>query len=161
MDPLKKHIRKFARDMRKDPTKAEKKLWAALRLFKSDGFKFRRQVPFDNYIVDFACHEAKLIIEVDGHTHTSEMEKRHDERRQRFLESRRYKILRYWNENVLENIEQVYEEVERFLKPPTPNPSPPGGGGSSDGSSLSKLNSNIKASSPPHGGEGQGGGLHG
>ena len=128
MAPLKKNIRTFARNMRSEPTKAEKKLWDTLRDYKQDGFKFRRQVPFDNYIVDFACHSAKLIIEVDGHTHTSERELQYDNNRQTFLESRGYKVLRFWNEDIFQSLDQIIAEIETYLTPPTPNPSPRGGG---------------------------------
>ena len=128
MAPLKKHIRTFARNMRADPTKAEKALWDILRDYKRDGFRFRRQVPFDNYIVDFACHSAKLIIEVDGQTHTSDKEVTYDVKRQAFLESRGYKVMRFWNEDIFKSLHQVIAEIETFLMPPTPNPSPRGGG---------------------------------
>lgn len=115
--------------MRAEPTKAEKALWDVLRDYKRDGFRFRRQVPFDNYIVDFACHSAKLIIEVDGQTHSSDKEITYDVKRQAFLESRGYKVMRFWNEDIFKSLHQVIAEIETFLMPPTPNPSPRGGGG--------------------------------
>lgn len=117
MAPLKKHIRQYARDMRSNPTHAEKQMWDLLREFSRDGFKFRRQVPFDNYILDFACHSARVIIEVDGHTHTSDDEVTYDKRRQHFLESRGYTVMRFWNDDVLNSPTFVYSEIEEFLKP--------------------------------------------
>lgn len=116
MAPLKKNIRSYARAMRSDPTDAEKAMWNMLREFRRDGHKFRRQVPFDNYIVDFACHGSRLIIEVDGHTHTSDAERSYDQVRQTFLEGRGYTVLRFWNDDILNDDVLVYDEVEQFLK---------------------------------------------
>lgn len=116
MAPLKKHIRAYSRNMRSNPTDAEKAMWDLLKAFSRDGFKFRRQVPFDDYIVDFACHGARLIIEVDGHTHTAADEIVYDKTRQKFLESRGYTVMRFWNDDILNEPVLVYDELEQFLK---------------------------------------------
>src|SRR4051812_36329020 len=77
-------LRSFARDMRRDATLAERRLWGLLRNRKMEGFKFRRQVPLGPYIVDFACLEAKLVVEADGGQHADNV---CDERRDAWLEA--------------------------------------------------------------------------
>jgi very-short-patch-repair endonuclease len=118
----------FARTMRKAPTEAEKKLWWHLRhrLPISDTH-FRRQVRLGRYIVDFASHGAKLVIEIDGGQHAEQALA--DAERTRFLETQGYRVVRFWNNEVLTNIDGVLEVIQRALAPtPTPNPSPQGGG---------------------------------
>src|SRR5439155_25057178 len=94
-----------ARDLRRQMTEAEKAVWAMLRSRQLGGHRFRRQVPLGRYIADFVCHEARLIVEIDGGQHdpsvTSEIE------RSRFLESQGYRILRFWNNDVQQNLEGV------------------------------------------------------
>jgi very-short-patch-repair endonuclease len=120
--------RQLVRNMRAAPTEAESKLWWHLRhRLATPGTHFRRQVRINKYIVDFACHAARLIIEVDGGQHgvmTSA-----DRQRTRVLEANGYRVLRFWNNDVLGNIEGVLEEISRAITTtPTPNPSPQGGG---------------------------------
>jgi very-short-patch-repair endonuclease len=84
-----------ARELRKNPTDAERKLWAHLRLRQIGGYKFRRQHPLGPYIVDFVCIEKKLIVEVDGGQHD---EKRfYDAKRDKWLEEKGFKVIRFWN----------------------------------------------------------------
>jgi len=92
-----------------------------------DGTHFRRQVRLGSYIVDFACHQARLIIEVDGGQHTESVSA--DLARTKFLEAQGYRVLRFWNNDVLRNIDGVLEAIQSAItSTPTPNPSPQGGG---------------------------------
>jgi very-short-patch-repair endonuclease len=96
--------RKFARSMRADATKAENVLWQALRNKQLDGLKFKRQVPLGGYILDFVCFEARLIIEVDGGQHS---ESKRDLERDRHFESQGFRTLRFWNDEVVGNLDGV------------------------------------------------------
>ena len=100
-----------ARALRKNTTDAEKLLWWKLRDFKQAGVHFRRQEPFTRYIVDFACHRAKLIVEVDGSQHGTDDAMEYDAERMKFLESRGYLVLRFWNGEVMNNLEGVAEVI--------------------------------------------------
>jgi len=112
--------------MRRNPTDAEHKLWQRLRrLPVLSNTHFRRQVSFGRYIVDFASHKARLIIEVDGGQHSEHFHA--DKERTAFLEREGYQVLRFWNTDVMRNIDGVLEEIVRAITP-TPNPSPQGGG---------------------------------
>ena len=102
----------FARHLRKNMTFAERLLWSKLRR-KGLGVRFKRQEPIGRYIVDFVCHSKKLIIEVDGGQHA---ESGRDRRRDKELEEMGYKVLRFWNNEVIENLEGVIEEVRRHLE---------------------------------------------
>ncbi len=98
-----------SRDLRKNPTDAERKLWAHIRLRRMGGYKFRRQHPLGPFIVDFVCLEKKLIIEVDGGQH--DKFKFYDAKRDRWLEDKGFKVLRFWNNEVLQDIEIVMEVI--------------------------------------------------
>jgi very-short-patch-repair endonuclease len=117
--------RRFARQMRAAPTEAERKLWWHLRhRLPVLGTHFRRQVRIKRYIVDFACHAAHLVVEIDGGQHASTTVA--DAERTKILEANGYRVLRFWNNDVLGNMEGVLEEIQRALTAtPTPNPSPP------------------------------------
>jgi very-short-patch-repair endonuclease len=114
--------------MRASPTDAERKLWWPLRYrMPVEGTHFRRQVRLGRYIVDFAGHRARLVIEVDGGQHAEQSAA--DTERTRFLEAEGYRVLRYWNSDVLTNINGVLEDIlSAITTTPTPNPSPQGGG---------------------------------
>jgi very-short-patch-repair endonuclease len=114
--------------MRAAPTEAERKLWWHLRhRLPLRETHFRRQVHIGSYIVDFASHRAKLAIEVDGGQHATQTTT--DQERTRLLQSQGYRVLRYWNNDVMTNIEGVLEDIQRAVTTtPTPNPSPQGGG---------------------------------
>ncbi len=101
-----------ARDLRKDPTEAEKALWQKIRDRQLNGFKFKRQYPIGNYVADFICSELFLVLEVDGGQH-NESEK--DKVRTAFLESKGYEVVRFWNNDVLENIDGVVQSLTRPL----------------------------------------------
>jgi very-short-patch-repair endonuclease len=93
-------------------------LWQHLRGRKLQGFKFRRQQPLGNYVVDFVCPEAMLVIEVDGGQHGQDQNLSADRARTRFLTGAGYRVLRFWNSDVSLNIEGAVMEVERWLFTP-------------------------------------------
>jgi len=96
-----------ARRMRREKGAAERTLWYKLRGFNRHGFQFRQQAPIGPYIADFCDHNAKLIVEVDGGQHGEAKGLAADKRRTRWLESQGYRVLRFWNNDVLRNIEGV------------------------------------------------------
>ena len=96
--------RKRARDMRADATRPEDMLWQALKDRRIEGFKFRRQVPLKGYILDFVCFEARLIVEVDGWQHA---ESAGDAVRDRVFRNDGFRIRRFWNEEVTDNLDGV------------------------------------------------------
>ena len=118
-----------ARQLRRNQTDAERKLWRSLRLLKKQGHHFRRQVPIDGIIVDFACYSSRLVIEVDGGQHNEDEARAADNRRDAMLAANDFRVLRFWNNDVLANTSGVMEVVVASLAlTPTPNPSPQGGG---------------------------------
>jgi very-short-patch-repair endonuclease len=109
--------------MRLNPTEAERKLWWHMRHRLSlPASHFRRQVRLGHYIVDFANHGLKLIIELDGGQHSARAGE--DTRRTRFLESEGYRVLRFWNNEVMGNIDGVLEVIQSSILA-TPTPTPP------------------------------------
>jgi very-short-patch-repair endonuclease len=118
--------REFARRMRAQPTDAERVVWQRLgHDISLTGSHFRRQALVGQFIVDFASRRAKLVIELDGGQH--DWQQASDALRTRQIEAAGYSILRFWNNDVLGNLEGVLSEIQRAL-PPTPDPSPQGGG---------------------------------
>ncbi|WP_077228497.1 endonuclease domain-containing protein [Sphingomonas hengshuiensis] len=110
-----------ARAMRNHPTRAEAALWQALSARKVAGVRFNRQVLVDPYICDFVARSLKLVIEVDGGQHADSAK---DGARTKFLESKGYCVLRFWNNEVLGNMDGVVAEIERVLGAlPSPDPS--------------------------------------
>ncbi len=116
----------FARAMRHDATSAERKLWQALRKWQAGGLKFRRQVPLGKFVADSYCASARLVVEVDGESHTSpEM----DARRDAWMESQGITVFRVTNDDVLSNLEGVVLAIQHHVTPPPPpNPLPQGEG---------------------------------
>jgi very-short-patch-repair endonuclease len=109
----------FAKILRKRPTDAEKLLWKHLRGKQLENYKFRRQQPIDNYIVDFVCFEKRIVIEVDGGHHSIEIKK--DNERNCYLRKQGFKILRFWNNEVMRNINGVMEVIqETLISSPSP-----------------------------------------
>ena len=113
-----------SRELRNNPTNGEKKLWSVLRNRQLSGIRFNRQVPIGPFICDLAARSRKLVIEVDGGPHAISPT---DRSRTAFLESRGYRVLRFWNNQVLENIDGVVSEIERTLRN-MPSPTPPASG---------------------------------
>ena len=97
--------------LRRNATECEKRLWAALRNRQLDGFKFRRQATVGPYVVDLLCAEHRLIIEVDGGQHSEEA----DLPRTRFLEGQGYSMIRFWNHEVVENLDGVLASIRQAL----------------------------------------------
>lgn len=102
-----------AGELRKELTPAEKKLWANLRGDKLNGVNFRRQHAIGNYIVDFVSIKEKLIIELDGSQHLEQ--EAYDIERTRYLEAKGYKVIHFWNNDVLNDINGVFRAIELAL----------------------------------------------
>jgi very-short-patch-repair endonuclease len=119
-------LKERARSMRANPTPAEQKLWLVLRANRFENQQFTRQTIIAPYIVDFASKAARLIIEIDGDTHSGE--DRYDARRTEFLETLGYHVIRFANPDVMGNIEGVLSMIAQALREtPSPQPSPPRG----------------------------------
>ena len=104
-----------ARILRKNMTKQERILWTFLRKKNINNLKFRRQYPIGNYIVDFICNEKKLIIEIDGGQHNENKNITYDKERTKYLESKGYKVIRFWNNDIDNNIEEVYLDILKHM----------------------------------------------
>ena len=98
-----------ARSLRKNKTDVKQLVWKYLRNRQQYNYKFRRQFPIEPYVVDFACLELKLIIELDGGQHANRIN--YDDQRSSFLEQRGFKVIRFWNNDVTENTEGVLEAI--------------------------------------------------
>ncbi|MGY5779133.1 endonuclease domain-containing protein [Rhizobium sp. LEGMi135b] len=106
-------LRQFAKAMRSDATKTENMLWQALRRSQLEGFKFKRQVPIDGYILDSVCFEARLIIGVDGAQHA---ESSKDKERDMHFSNQGFRTLRVWNHEVMTNLDGVCLTILAELK---------------------------------------------
>ncbi len=105
-----------ARHLRREPTNAERKLWHALRAHRLAGLSFRRQAPCGPYIADFLCAEARLIVEVDGATHSSDEEIAYDKQRDAWFAANGYRVLRVTNEDVYRNLDGVCETMLAWVE---------------------------------------------
>ena len=123
-----KNLTNFARKLRRKSTNAEAYLWRYLRNRQLEGLKFRRQQPIGKYIVDFVNFENKIIIEVDGGQHN--VYKERDKIRDEWLNKQGFQVLRFWNNDILRNIEGVLEVIKGKILSPHPNPLPHRGEGS-------------------------------
>lgn len=112
------NLTKFAKLLRKQSTDTEMFLWQHLRSKRLEGFKFRRQEPIGQYIVDFVCHEKGVIVECDGSQHIDSI---NDQARDRWLSKQGYQVLRFWDNDVLQNTKGVLETI---LKACQSSPSP-------------------------------------
>jgi very-short-patch-repair endonuclease len=126
---VREHLRRYARRLRRDQTDAERKLWSRLRDRRLFGARFRRQYPIGPFVTDFCCTETKLVIELDGGQHA--LQKRSDAERTAFLEGQGYHVLRFWDNDVLTNMEGVLHRIVEALgvkgsspSPSCPSPSP-------------------------------------
>ena len=106
-------VRQHARRLRRDQTDAEQKLWGRLRDRQLCGAKFRRQHPIGVFIVDFCCPQRKLVVELDGGQHAEPLAA--DQERSRFLEGQGYRVLRFWNHDVLTHTDAVLERIAEAL----------------------------------------------
>jgi len=107
-----------SRRLRRDATEPEIRLWRKLRALKPLGYHFRRQAPFQFYFLDFVEHGRRLVIEVDGETHGSDLAKQHDSRRDQILSGQGYTVLRFSNDEVMKNIDGVVTAI-LLASPPT------------------------------------------
>ena len=120
-----------ARALRRSMTDAERKLWWHLRRLPIEDAHFRRQATIGRYFADFACHRYRLVIEVDGAGHGEDRQISADAERTAYLNAQGYRVLRFWNNEVLKEIDGVMTAIYAALcdvgdsAPPTPNPSPP------------------------------------
>jgi very-short-patch-repair endonuclease len=113
--PYNPKLKVIARELRKNPTFSEKILWNAIRR-KQLGCEFHRQVPINEFIVDFYCHELRLAIEIDGISHESEEAKINDADRQKKIENYGVSFLRFDDEFVKENPDKVFSEIEKWIR---------------------------------------------
>ena len=118
-----------ARRLRRDMTDAERKLWWHLKRIPIEDTHFRKQATIGPYFADFASHRRRIVIELDGGQHNQPHHAAADAKRSEYLQSQGYRVLRFWNNDVLSNIEGVMESIFATLQdaemPPTPDPSPP------------------------------------
>jgi very-short-patch-repair endonuclease len=108
-------LTEVSKKLRRQTTPWEAKLWYYLRGHRFYDLKFKRQVPMGNYIVDFCCQEKKLVIELDGGQHSETLVADNDRLKQEFLERHFYKVLRFWNNEIDNNIEGVLEVVRKAV----------------------------------------------
>lgn len=113
--------------MRQNMTEAERRIWEILRSQQMKGYKFRRQLPIGRYIADFVCHEARLIVEIDGGQHDRSSPQ--EAERSIFLHNQGYRVLRFWNNEVLANLDGVHQTIAEELGRITPTQTPHRGGG--------------------------------
>jgi very-short-patch-repair endonuclease len=122
-----KNLLALARTLRSQSSDAENVLWRHLRARRLMGYKFRRQTVIEPYIVDFVCLEARLIIEADGGQHSDQ--EAYDARRTAWLEGMGYRVMRFWNPEVLGELQSVLEQIQvALIEVPSPQPSPGGRG---------------------------------
>jgi very-short-patch-repair endonuclease len=118
-------LRSNARSLRRNSTDAERLLWNELRAHRLLGFSFRRQVPIGNFIADFACHAARLVLELDGGQHFSDSGERADAARTAAIEANGFRVLRFGNHDVMSNRAGVLEIIAAALVASAPTPTLP------------------------------------
>ncbi|AZO20751.1 endonuclease domain-containing protein [Mesorhizobium sp. M1E.F.Ca.ET.045.02.1.1] len=111
--PVTQTKRSFARSLRREMTEAENKLWQELRDRRLDRIKFRRQAPIGKYVADFVCPEARLIIEIDGSQHA---DSESDLARGAELKARGFRVLRFWNDDVLKDLDSVCDTIIAYVR---------------------------------------------
>ena len=107
----------LARNLRKNSTIQERRLWNLLKNRQFHNLKFKRQQPIGDYIVDFICKEAKIIIEIDGGQHNEPENIEYDKTRTEYLNTLGYKVIRFWNNEIYENIEGVVLRLKEEINP--------------------------------------------
>ena len=111
-------LKEKARELRKNMTPQERKLWNIIKNREFYGYRFLRQYIIAPYIVDFICKKEKIIIEIDGSQHNEPEKIKYDNERTEYLISKNYKVIRFWNNEIDENIEGVYEKLKDVFKIP-------------------------------------------
>jgi very-short-patch-repair endonuclease len=117
--PTREALLARAKEMRANPTQAERRLWTLLRAKRFSGYKFKRQLVIEPYIVDFVCLERRLIVEADGSQHA---ESSSDLRRDAYLAAQGFRILRFWNNEIMADEEAVAATISSALSAPLPSP---------------------------------------
>ena len=149
-----KHQRGRAKQLRQAMTRAETLLWRSLKANRVDGLGFRRQAPIRNYIADFACFSAKLIVELDGESHDFEERQKADQNRDAFFVSEGFQVLRFTNEQVMSNLEGVVEIIRQTAvfricgSPPSLALPHKGGGNREAGADIAENHSSTEGSQP-------------
>ncbi|MEW6516108.1 MAG: endonuclease domain-containing protein [candidate division FCPU426 bacterium] len=115
-------MKDFRKQLRENMTDVERKLWYSLKDRRFGGLKFRRQHPIGPYVVDFYCAEKHLVVELDGGQHA--MNEKQDQEWSRYLELQGYKIIRFWNNDIQNNIEGVLQRLSEYICDPSPSPLP-------------------------------------
>jgi len=105
--------RQFARELRREMTEAEERLWRELRSRRLDRIKFRRQMPVGRYIVDFVCLDAKLVVEIDGVQHAAS---EYDAMRDAELRARGFRVLRFWNDDVMRDLNAICDTIIGYVR---------------------------------------------
>ena len=121
-DEVPRRQRGTAKRLRRDLTDAERALWHVLRAHRFEGVGFRRQMPIGPYIVDFVAHRMRLVIEVDGGQHLTAEGQEADRTRDEWLAGRGYRVLRFSNLDVLQNVDGVADAIDAALPPSQPSP---------------------------------------
>jgi very-short-patch-repair endonuclease len=129
----KRDLGSLARRLRSTQTDAERRLWSVLRANRLAGWKFKRQEQIGDYIVDFVCFKARLIVEADGSQHA---ESTTDATRDAYMDGEGFRVLRFWNNDILGNTDGIATVILTALETPLPNPSPARGEGLHDGAFL-------------------------
>ena len=111
-----------ARELRWSMTEAERRLWQLLRRKQLAGFRFRRQATLGPYIADFFCSKARLVIELDGASHTSDKQIAHDERRTRWMISNGLRVVRFTNREIFEDADRIADAIYLMASPPFRHP---------------------------------------
>jgi very-short-patch-repair endonuclease len=146
--------RNRAKQLRQTMTRAETLLWRHIKAIRMDGIGFRRQTPIGNYIVDFVCFAAKLVIELDGESHDFEERQQADRRRDAFLAAEGFRVLRFTNEQVMSNLEGVVAAIREATSagacgsPPSLTLPHKGGGNGEDGASVTEATNNVRGTQP-------------
>ena len=143
-----------AKALRSHQTEAEQRLWYHLRAHRFMDLKFKRQKPMGRYIVDFVCVERQLIIELDGGQHAEQV--KYDQLRDAWLRGQGYTVLRFWNNEVMQQLEGVLEQIRFTLSPSPPAPLPQAGEGSKAQAGEGQGEGTVFISPLPLAGEGSG-----
>jgi very-short-patch-repair endonuclease len=120
--PVPTPLLEAARSLRKNMTDAEQLLWRCLRRKQVGGFRFRRQHPVERFVLDFYCAEVKLAVEIDGGQHNDPAARFHDRERTAFLEQQGIRVIRFWNSEVMENLEGVLQRIYSALQQTATSP---------------------------------------
>ncbi|MGA0609393.1 endonuclease domain-containing protein [Caldimonas sp. KR1-144] len=140
-----------ARGLRQRSTDAEAMLWNRLRSRQLDGLKFRRQHPVAGFVVDFACMEAGIAVELDGGHHAEPAAVLRDDQRSQAIADEGLRVIRFWNNDVLNNIEGVLQIIAEATRHPHPSPLPQAGEGAKHPALSPAIGEGVNTKEPSHG----------